>query len=119
MTSKTSRLLIGLIVGLAAGLIYGWMLRPVEYVDTAPDSLRADYRTDYVLMVAEAYAGDNDLNLAQIRLAALGPQPPVATVIEAIDYAVDNEYNRADLETLNRLAVQLRAILLSPEISGP
>jgi len=119
MTSKTSRLLIGLIVGLAAGLIYGWMLRPVEYVDTAPDSLRADYRTDYVLMVAEAFAGDDDLNLAQMRLAALGPQPPVDTVIEAIDYAVDNEYNRADLETLNRLAVQLRAIPLSPEISGP
>ena len=119
MISKNSRLLIGLIIGLTAGLIYGWTLRPVEYVDTSPDSLRIDYRTEYVMMVAEAYASDDDLALAQIRLAALGPQPPLDIVIEAIDYAVDNEFNRTDLETLNHLAVQLRSIPPSPEISGP
>jgi len=119
MTSKGSRLLTGLIIGLAAGLIYGWTLRPVEYIDTTPDSLRADYRTDYVLMVAEAYASDYDLDLAQMRLAALGPQPSADIVIEAINYAVDHDFIRPDLETLNRLAVQLRSIPPSPEIGGP
>jgi hypothetical protein len=119
MISKNSRPLIGLIIGLTAGLIYGWTLRPVEYVDTTPDSLRIDYRTEYVMMVSEAYASDDDLALAQIRLAALGPQPPLDIVIEAIDYAVDNEFNRTDLETLNHLAVQLRSIPLSPEIGWP
>ncbi|UCF61533.1 MAG: hypothetical protein JSV37_02300, partial [Anaerolineaceae bacterium] len=77
MNSTPFRLTVGLIIGLVVGLIYGWVLRPVEYVDTAPDTLREDYRTDYVLMVAEAYAGDGDLDLAQIRLATLGPQPPI------------------------------------------
>ncbi len=119
MSSTTFRLIAGLIIGLGVGLIYGWVLRPVEYVDTSPDTLREDYRTDYVLMVAEAYAGDGDLDLAQIRLAALGPQPPVDIVVEAIDYAVKQNFSRPDLETLNRLAIQLRAIPPSPEIGGP
>jgi hypothetical protein len=119
MSSTNFRLVTGLIIGLAVGLIYGWILRPVEYVDTAPDSLREDYRTDYVLMVAEAYSGDGDLELAQIRLAALGPQPPVDIVVEAIDYALKQEFDRPDLEALNRLAIQLRSIPPSPEIGGP
>ena len=119
MSSSTFRLITGLIIGLAVGLIYGWILRPVEYVDTAPDTLREDYRTDYILMVAEAYAGDGDLDLAQIRLASLGPQPPVDIVVEAIDYAVKQEFDRSDLEILNRLAIQLRSIPPSPEIGGP
>ena len=119
MNSTTFRLITGLIIGLVVGLIYGWILRPVEYVDTAPDSLREDYRTDYVLMVAEAYAGDGDLDLAQIRLAAIGPQPHVEIVVEAIDYALKQEFGRPDLEALNRLAIQLRSIPPSPEIGGP
>lgn len=119
MRSTTFRLITGLVIGLAVGLIYGWVLRPVEYVDTAPDSLREDYRADYVLMVAEAYAGDSDLDLAQIRLAALGPELPIDIVVEAIDHAVKHEFSRPDLETLNRLAMQLRAIPPSPEIGGP
>jgi hypothetical protein len=108
-----------LILGIAAGLIYGWTLRPVEYINTSPDSLRADYRTDYVLMVAEAYAGDDDIELAQIRLAALGPQRPLDTVIEAIDYAVDHDFAREGLETLNQLAIALRELSPAPEIGGP
>lgn len=119
MNSTPFRLTVGLIFGLVVGLIYGWVLRPVEYVDTAPDTLREDYRTDYVLMVAEAYAGDGDLDLAQIRLATLGPQPPIDIVVEAIDYAVNQDFSRPDLETLNRLAIQLRSIPPSPEIGGP
>ena len=54
-----------------------------------------------------------------MRLAALGPQPPVDIVIEAINYAVDHDFNRPDLETLNLLAVRLRSIPPSPEIGGP
>jgi hypothetical protein len=119
MSSNAFRLVAGLILGIAAGLIYGWTLRPVEYINTSPDSLRADYRTDYVLMVAEAYAGDDDIELAQIRLAALGPQRPLDTVIEAIDYAVDHDFAREGLETLNQLAIALRELSPAPEIGGP
>ncbi len=118
MKSTTARLIIGLVIGLAAGLVFGW-LRPVEYVDTSPNSLRADYRADYILMVAEAFDSDQDLDLAHIRLAALGPQPPIDMVVEAIDYGLEHEFSHPDLETLNLLAVQLRTRLPSPEIGGP
>jgi hypothetical protein len=119
MRSTTVRLLIGLGIGLALGMIYGWVINPVEYVDTTPGSLREDYRTDYILMVAEAYQGDGDLDLARVRLAALGPETPVELMVEAIEYGVAHGFPRGALETLNRLAVALRAVSPTAEITGP
>jgi hypothetical protein len=119
MRSFLSLLLLGLVAGLAVGVLYGWLIQPVEYVDTTPDMLRADFRTDYVLMVAEAYTGDSDLALARVRLAALGPQEPVDRVVAAIEYGIDRDFPRSDLDTLNRLAVALRAVSSTAEISSP
>ena len=115
----SSRLLIGLFIGLLLGVLYGWIVRPVEYIDTAPDSLRADYSSEYVLMVSEAYSADSDLELARVRLAALGPRPPVNIVVSAIDYGLEHGYTQLDLETLNRLVVDLRAMPPSAEIEAP
>ncbi len=108
-----------MVLGLAAGLAYGWLIRPVSYVDTAPGSLRADYRTDYILMVAETYAGEADLESAKVRLATLGPQDPVEALSGAIDYAVAHGFSQADLITLNRLLERLRAAEPTPEIGAP
>ena len=113
------RILTGILLGLLLGLLYGWVIRPVEYIDTTPDALRADYRADYILMVAESYASDSDLDLARVRLAALGPRPPVSLVVEAIDFGLQHAYTQLDLETLNRLVVDLRAIPPSAEIKSP
>lgn len=101
------------------GLLYGWIIRPVEYVDTAPASLRQDYRSDYILMIAEAYSAEGDLELARVRLASLGPQPPINFVIAAIDYGVEAGFNQNDLQTLNRLAVDLRSMPASDEFGLP
>jgi hypothetical protein len=114
-----TRLIAGIALGLVLGLLYGWVIRPVEYVDTTPNTLRVDYRTDYVLMVAEAYSGDGDLDAALIRLAALGSQPPLDIVLDAIDYSIDIDRPRSELEVLNRLANQLRDLQASTEIGGP
>lgn len=119
MNSGLSRLLLGLAFGALVALAYGWLIQPVEYIDTSPDSLRADFRTDYILMTAQAYAGDQDLNLAQVRLAALGPQPPEEYVTEAIDYALQNDFGRADLEMLNQLSIAMRAQPQSDTLSPP
>ena len=113
------RLLAALLVGVAVGLVYGWVVQPVHYVDTAPGSLRADYRTDYVLMVAQAYGAEQDLQTAQVRLASLGPQAPADLVTAALTYAVDHAFTRADLETLNQLAVALRSAAPAAEIQAP
>jgi hypothetical protein len=105
-----SRLLIGIVLGIATGLIYGWIISPVEYVNTAPNSLRADYRTDYVLMVAQAYSAEADLGNAQKRLAALGPEAPGDMVVQAIQYAVEHNFSQADIEVLRQLALALRSL---------
>ena len=47
-------ILLVLLLGIALGLLVGWVLVPIQYVDTTPDTLRGDYRADYVLMVAES-----------------------------------------------------------------
>ncbi len=102
------RFIITIGIGLAAGLIYGWLINPVEYVNTAPDSLRKDYRTDYVLMVAEAYHNENSLSLAARRLAMLGDQAPEEIVNQAIDYARQIDYSAPDLELMQTLADRLK-----------
>ncbi|HUS83786.1 MAG TPA: hypothetical protein VMX56_01470 [Anaerolineales bacterium] len=111
-----SRLLIGIFIGLLLGLLFGWVIRPVEYVDTSPEALREDFRSDYVLMVAEAYLVDRDLELARYRLASLGSRPSLNYVIDAIDFGVENGFNQIDLQTLNQLAVDIRSIPPAPEI---
>lgn len=115
MQNRLAPLIIGLVSGVLIAVVYGWLVRPVEYIDTSPDSLRIDFRTDYVLMVAESYAADEDLTLAQVRLAALGPEALDLYVTEAIDYALEHSFSRADLERLNALAIVLRGL---PEPGG-
>lgn len=93
------------------GLAYGWLVNPVEYVDTAPDTLRVDYKTDYILMVSEAYQGDGDLDLALRRLALLGNTPVVEMVNQAILFAEKTGYTETDLDRMRRLLDGLKAAL--------
>lgn len=117
--SLRTRVILGLVLGLLSGLVIGWLVLPLEYVDTDPSSLRIDFRTDYVLMTAAAYAGEGDIELAQVRLAALGPQPPSEIVAEAIAYAEENAFGQSDLQVLRQLAVGLRSVAPSAEIDSP
>ncbi len=82
------RFLFVLAFGIAAGLYYSWQINPREYVDTSPDTLRQDYQADYVLMVAEVYQADGDLDQAVRRLALLGDDSPAEIVRRAIAYAL-------------------------------
>jgi len=49
-------------------MAYAWILSPVEYVETAPASLRPDFKEDYLVLIASAYAATGDLTRAQARL---------------------------------------------------
>ena len=118
MSPRVLRFLIGLALGVVLGLGYAWRIQPVAYYDTAPDSLRQDYRVDYVLMVAQSYQAEGDLRLALVRLAALGPQPPAEIVEDAAAYAEANGFGQVDREALRRLADDLRSIPSSPEIGS-
>jgi len=118
MSSRWVRFLIGLALGVVIGLGYAWRVQPVAYYDTAPDSLRQDYRVDYVLMVAQSYQAEDDLRLALLRLAALGPQPPAEIVEDAIVFAEANSFGQDDRQALRRLADDLRELPSAPEIGS-
>ncbi len=103
-----------------SGTLYGRLIAPVEYVDTDPSSLRIDYRSDYVLMVAERYSADHDVDAALRRLAVLGPRTPDLLSAEAIQFAASAGYTPEDLALLQEL---LRALqektLLAPTGARP
>lgn len=100
---------IATLLGIALGLVYGWRIDPVQYTDITPDVLRIDYRTDYVLMVAEAYQTEQDPAIAAQRLGVLGSQPPAQIAGETYDYARQSSYPAEDLTVLQDLAVALQA----------
>ncbi|MBC8507943.1 MAG: hypothetical protein ISR58_08490 [Anaerolineales bacterium] len=110
---------IAIIVGIGLGLFYGWVLNPVDYVDTTPDSLRQDYRADYVLMVAEAYQMERDPALAGGRLAFLGEGNPAEIVLKALEFANDVGYSQSDLARLELLLEGIQMIADSSQGETP
>jgi len=99
---------ISLVVGLAAGIVYGWVIRPLNYSDVSPEQLRTDYRVDYVLMTAEVFRQEGDPARAAQQLAFLGNEPVIRYVQEAIITGNEMGYARADLELLGDLAAALQ-----------
>jgi len=61
-----------LIVGLALGLLIGWVVAPVEFINATPSYLRADLQQDYLRMAIDSYRLNPDPNLAVQRWQNLG-----------------------------------------------
>lgn len=106
--SRWHKFLIMIAVGLAAGLVYGWVISPVEYTNTTPDTLRTDYRSDYVLMVAEVFHADQNVDQAAQRLGILGSDPPAKIAAQVLDYARQVNLPESDLTLLQSLATALQ-----------
>jgi len=117
--SRWTKFLIAVTLGAVAGLFYGWVVNPVEYVDIAPASLRVDYQSDYVLMAAEAYQVEPDLGLAVRRLALLGSLAPTDIVANALSYALQHDYSPRDLSLLQSLGEALLSWNPNMEIPTP
>jgi hypothetical protein len=62
--------LAGTLFGL---VVLGWIVWPVQYVDTTPQTLRSDIQMDYLRMTIDSYAVNGDPTLARSRFDALGP----------------------------------------------
>jgi hypothetical protein len=87
-------LLIGLAVGLLLGLSYAWIIDPVRPLNAYPALLRSDYRQEWMLVAAQAYLGDGDLNLLQSRLSGLDDadlQQGLAAAIAAVTMGPDSQ----------------------------
>ena len=95
---------IVILLSLAAGLAFGWVIKPGIQMQNPISSLREDFRSDYVLMVAEVYNKDADLDAAAARLAVLDKAAPTRAALVAAAYARSAGYSINDLDLLMALA---------------
>jgi len=107
-SSNLIKLIAALAFGIAVGLLYGWVIDPIEYTDATPNILREDYRVDYVLMVAEAYQNDFDPQAAARSLAILGSDSPATITASALEYANSNGFSQTEIATLQNLLTAMQ-----------
>ena len=101
------KILLALAFGLIAGLFYGWVISPVQYTDSAPNSLAPKYRAEYILMVAEAYQSEKDPVLATHRLALLGDENPAEIIQKELN---GNGYAQEEKELLEELLEEINSL---------
>ena len=103
MPPRTQRLIfffLAIFIGIAASLVYGWVVNPREVANAGPEALRMDYKTDYVLMVAELYQVDGDLLGAQARLSFISKNTPLEVITSALVFAENYQYDPLDVSTM-------------------
>jgi len=101
-------MLLALVLGAGIGVAYGWYIDPVDFFDLTPDTLRADYKADYVLMTAEAYSVEQDPGLAARRLAIFGTKSPSAIAADGLTYARANGFSDEDISLMQELITALQ-----------
>ena len=112
-------LIAGLALGLAFGLLVGWVLWPVEVTDAVPSILSQQYQEQYLRMAVDSYRVNNNADLAFDRWLALGPKAP--ELLTAILQNPDKQRTawileyQAAIETYGPIAFST----LSPDGSSP
>ena len=96
--------ILGLAAGIALGLLLGWVVWPVEIVDTSISDLAPEYKDEYVLLVASAYVCDGNVEKAQVRLARLEVPNVNGWLSAQIDSYIAEGRDEADIQALAALA---------------
>lgn len=100
---------VALAAGLAGGLLYTWVLNPVEYYDTTPDSLDIENKFVYVALIGDLYAYEEDLAQAKARLAGLGIEADGPVLADIIEQYLKEGGRPEEIRNLARLAQALGA----------
>lgn len=106
--------LLCMALGVGAGVFYAWVISPVKYTDTSPISLRADYKAEYIQLVAEAYAADQDIGRARARLSLLGEVNLSQTVTALAQRTAGSGGDPQTVKALSALAMALGVKPASP-----
>jgi hypothetical protein len=97
-------LLTGVILGLAAGVLWGWYVAPVEYTNTQPSTLRGVYKDEYRMLIALAYLYNRDTGRAQSRLALLEDSSPAESLAAQAQRANAAGRPSQEIQALSALA---------------
>lgn len=103
-TRRFTFFFLAILVGVGAGLAFGWTMMPPDAPKNAPlVSLRADFKTDLVLMVAEDFQTDPDSMQALTQLDKLDESDPITLLGSSIQYAQAIGYPEEDLKLMQDL----------------
>lgn len=114
-------LLTGLLIGLVLGIVYAWLISPVEYTDTSPASLRADFKDEYRYLIAASHRVHGNLERTLARLSLLDDPEPVAALGEQAQRLLAANAPASSVRALADLAEVLQATALpvaSSQVAG-
>jgi hypothetical protein len=101
-------ILLGLFAGIGLGLVYSWQISPVNYVDANPAILRADFKDQYRIIIAAAYASTHDLPRARARLELLSDADPTNELSAQAQRMLGNGELPESVQPLAQLAADLK-----------
>lgn len=107
--SRLIGFIITILLGAAGGLALGWRYLPSQVGTTGFQDLRADYQADYVLMVAEVYAADGNLENAITLLEKINPDNPLRVVQQGLLTAQQTSYETWEMRHIADLEIGIRS----------
>src|SRR5688572_26651711 len=102
-------LLTGVIIGIAISLVIGWVIAPIQYVDTTPSTLRSDFKDQYRYMIAAAYSVTGNLERARARIALIEDPDPVQALGDQAQRMLANNTSQEVVRTLTDLSQALQS----------
>ena len=108
-------LLTGVVLGIILGILFAWVISPVEYVDTAPESLKDEFKAQYRVLIASAYVANGDLVRAKARLELLGEADSYMSVAEQAQQMLAEGGAVEEAQALGRLALALGQEVPQPD----
>jgi hypothetical protein len=106
--------LIGVLAGLAVGVIIGWQLYPVEYTNSPLSDLAGSYQEEYTVMISEGYQHDGDAQSALDRLRLLGKD----NIIEYVRALTERYISQSKVQAIEPM-VALTEALVGPDNLPP
>src|SRR5512143_1180111 len=97
---------MALVIGLAMGLAYAWLIDPLTFSESSPAQVMKSYREAWLIMSAEAYVQNDDWDRTQARVNALRDTNLSQTLIDLFDRYQANGPNSI-ARALARLAERL------------
>ena len=111
-------IITGLILGLVVGLGYAWLIQPLQYTQTSPVSLHADFKNSYRTLIALAYASNGDLVRARARLELLQDENVAQLLTEQAQRKLADGSPQNEARALSLLAVALGQIPPPPALQS-
>lgn len=103
----SSPLIVGLLLGLVGALFYAWVVNPIIYTEATPADLGTEFQAEYLYLVSQSYAADNDWAKTQSRLAALGEAEIETVVGEQLESYLREGKPAVAVQSLAQLALEL------------